>query len=146
MTSLASRRHSVRLHAALAVRGMVLLAFAAFFVVPLAWLVLAPTKTDFELLTRNPFAFGSLHNVWDAWQRVDGFSGHIFRRWMANSLLYSLSATAITLVDRHSRRLRARRRQIPGTQADPEPHARRIDHAVCRARAPDLPRVECAWD
>ena len=29
---------------------------------------------------------------------MDGFSGHIFRRWMANSLLYSLSATAITLV------------------------------------------------
>jgi multiple sugar transport system permease protein len=77
---------------------VVLLAFAAFFVVPLAWLVLAPTKTDYELLTRNPFAFGSLGNVWDSWQRVDGFSSHIFRRWMANSLLYSLSATATTLV------------------------------------------------
>jgi multiple sugar transport system permease protein len=51
---------------------MVLLTFAVFFVVPLARLVLAPTKTDSELLTRNPFAFGSLHNVWDAWQRVDG--------------------------------------------------------------------------
>jgi multiple sugar transport system permease protein len=91
-------RHGVRSHAAPVVRGVVLLAFAVFFVVPLAWLVLAPTKTDSELLTRNPFAFGSLHNVWDAWQLVDGFSSHIFRRWMANSLVYSLSATAITLV------------------------------------------------
>jgi multiple sugar transport system permease protein len=94
-----SRRHRrrARAHSALAVRGAVLLAFAAFFVVPLAWLVLAPTKTDSELLTSNPFAFGSLRNVWDAWQQVDGVGSHIFRRWMANSLLYSLSATAVTL-------------------------------------------------
>ena len=94
-----SRRHrvDVRLRAALALRAGVLLAFAVFFVAPLAWLVLAPTKTDLELLTRNPFAFGSVHNVWDAWQRVDGFSSHVFRRWMANSLLYSLGATAITV-------------------------------------------------
>jgi multiple sugar transport system permease protein len=83
---------------ALAIRGVVLVAFAVFFVVPLAWLVLAPTKTDSELLASNPFAFGSLHNVWDTWQQVDAFSSHIFRRWMANSLLYSLSATAITVV------------------------------------------------
>jgi multiple sugar transport system permease protein len=83
--------------AALAARAAVLLAFAVFFVVPLAWLVLAPTKTDYELLTRNPLAVGSLHNVWVAWQSVDGFSDHIFRRWIENSLLYSLSATAITL-------------------------------------------------
>ena len=74
-----------------------LLAFGVFFVVPLAWLVLAPTKTDAELLTRSPFAVGDLHNVWVAWQNLDAFGGHIFRRWMENSLLYSLSATAITL-------------------------------------------------
>jgi multiple sugar transport system permease protein len=88
-----TNRHRV----ALAVRATVLLAFAAFFVVPLAWLVLAPTKTDYDLLTRSPLAIGGLHNVWVAWQQLDGFSGHIFRRWMGNSLLYSLSATAITL-------------------------------------------------
>ena len=95
-----SRRHRqrARLSTALAVRGVVLLSFAVFFVVPLAWLLLAPTKTDSELVTRNPLAFGSPRHVWNAWQQVDGFSGHIFRRWMANSLLYSLSATAITLV------------------------------------------------
>jgi multiple sugar transport system permease protein len=88
----------VRLPAAAAARWVVLLAFAVFFIVPLAWLVLAPTKTDSELLTRNPLAFGSLPNVWDAWQQVDGLSSHIFRRWLANSLLYSLSATVITIV------------------------------------------------
>ncbi len=90
-------RHDARRRAAVGVRAAVLLAFAVFFVVPLAWLVLAPTKTDYELLTRSPLAIGSFHNVRFAWQQLDGFAGHIFRRWMGNSLLYSLSATAITL-------------------------------------------------
>jgi multiple sugar transport system permease protein len=98
MFAMGPYRHGVRLRTAPVARGVVLVAFAVFFVAPLAWLVLAPTKTDSELLTRNPLAFGNLRNVWDAWQQVDGFSSHIFRRWMANSLLYSLSATAITLV------------------------------------------------
>ncbi|HEV8460587.1 MAG TPA: carbohydrate ABC transporter permease [Gaiellaceae bacterium] len=74
-----------------------LLAFGVFFVVPLAWLVLAPTKTDDDLLTRSPLAVGDLHNVLVAWRNLNGFGGHIYRRWMENSLLYSLSATAIAL-------------------------------------------------
>jgi multiple sugar transport system permease protein len=91
--------HSERFRhrATLALRGLVLFAFAVFFVVPLAWLVLAPTKTDYELVTRNPFAFGSFHNVWVALRQVDGFHDHIYRRWLGNSLLYALGATAITL-------------------------------------------------
>ena len=122
---------------------VVLLAFGAFFVVPLAWLVLAPTKTDPELLTESPFAVGSFHNVWIAWERLDGFSGHIYRRWMENSLLYSLGATAITLAT-----------AIPagyglafggsGAQADPQAHARRDAHAGLHAGAPDLSGAECA--
>jgi multiple sugar transport system permease protein len=96
MTILQHRDNAGR-RAALGVRIVVLLAFAIFFVVPLAWLVLAPTKTDDELLTENPFAVGSLHNVWIAWEQLNGFSNHIYWRWMENSLLYSLSATAITL-------------------------------------------------
>ena len=92
------RRVGVRRRIALALRAFVLIGFAVFFVVPLIWLVLAPSKTDYELVTRNPFAFGSFHNIWVAWQQVDGFHDHVYRRWIGNSLLYSLSATAITLV------------------------------------------------
>ena len=46
MTSVLPHGHGARRRAALGVRVMVLLAFAVFFVVPLIWLVLAPTKTD----------------------------------------------------------------------------------------------------
>lgn len=84
----------------LAARGAVLLAFGVFFGGPLLWLVLAPTKTSSELDNRFPFAFGSLGNLARTWQELDAFplGGHLFRRWMENSLVYSLSATALVLV------------------------------------------------
>jgi multiple sugar transport system permease protein len=81
----------------LTVRLAVLALFAVFFIAPVVWLLLAPTKTDTALVTHSPFAFGSFRNLWHAWQHLDAFSSHIYRRWIANSLIYSLSATAITL-------------------------------------------------
>ena len=80
------------------VRLTILAAFAAFFVAPLVWLILAPTKSDSQLVTRGPFTFGSFHQVALAWQHLDAFSGHIYRAWIANSLLYAVSATAVVLV------------------------------------------------
>ena len=79
-------------------RVAVLAAFAVFFVAPLLWLVLAPTKSDEGMVTNGPFSFGSLHQVRLAWSHLDAFSDHIYRGWIANSLLYALSATAIVLV------------------------------------------------
>jgi multiple sugar transport system permease protein len=78
-------------------RLVILAAFAVFFVAPLLWLILAPTKSDGVLATSGPFSFGSFHQVALAWKHLDGFSGHIFRLWIGNSLLYALSATAIVL-------------------------------------------------
>jgi multiple sugar transport system permease protein len=75
----------------------VLLVFTAFFAGPLLWLVLAPTKTGYELATRSPFAFGSFDTVAATWRQLDSFNDHVYRRWLENSLLYSLGATAITL-------------------------------------------------
>jgi len=84
--------------AALGLRLLVLTLFAIFFVAPLLWLILAPTKPDGALVTSNPFAFGNLHQVALAWKHLDAFSNHIFRAWIGNSLLYAFSATAIVLV------------------------------------------------
>jgi multiple sugar transport system permease protein len=83
-----------------AARTLVLLAFAVFFVVPLIWLVLAPTKTDYQLAHGFPFAFGSFDNVRHAWHQLDAFpdGGHLFRRWMRNSLVDTFAATAIVLL------------------------------------------------
>jgi multiple sugar transport system permease protein len=79
------------------VRFMILAAFAVFFVVPLIWLILAPSRSDEGIATRGPFTFGSLHNMALAWRHLDAFSDHIYRAWIANSLVYALVATAIVL-------------------------------------------------
>ena len=82
---------------ALGLRFMILAAFAVFFIGPVLWLILAPTKGDNALVTSDPFSFGSFHQVSLAWKHLDAFSDHIYRRWIANTLYYALSATAITL-------------------------------------------------
>ena len=81
----------------LGARGVILATFAVFFVAPILWLVLAPTKSDHALISSNPFSFGDFHHVALAWKHLDAFSDHIYRRWIANTLYYALSATAITL-------------------------------------------------
>jgi multiple sugar transport system permease protein len=83
--------------AALGLRLMILAAFALFFVAPLIWLILAPTKSDGALVTSGPFSLGSFHQVALAWQHLDAFSGHLFRAWIGNSLLYAFTATAVVL-------------------------------------------------
>jgi len=80
------------------IRLAILTAFAIFFVVPIVWLILAPTKSDAALVTSDPFGFGSLHQVALAWSHLDAFSDHIYRLWIGNSLVYALGATALVLV------------------------------------------------
>jgi multiple sugar transport system permease protein len=77
--------------------ALVLVGFAAFFAGPIVWLLLAPTKTGYELATRSPFAFGSFHTVAATWHELDSFDDHVYRRWLENSLLYSFGATGLTL-------------------------------------------------
>ena len=81
----------------LGARMAILVVFAIFFIAPVVWLILAPTKSDHALVTSSPFSFGSFHNVAQAWNHLDAYSEHLYRRWIANTLIYSLSATAITL-------------------------------------------------
>jgi multiple sugar transport system permease protein len=83
--------------AARGLRLLILAAFAVFFMAPVIWLILAPTKSDHELVTESPLSFGSFHQVSLAWKHLDAFSDHIFRTWIGNSLLYAFSATAIVL-------------------------------------------------
>jgi multiple sugar transport system permease protein len=79
------------------VRFATLATFGVFFVAPLLWLLLAPTKSDKALISSSPFSFGSFHHVALTWKHLNAFSDHVYRRWLGNTLYYALSATAITL-------------------------------------------------
>ena len=48
---------------------IVMLAFTAFFVVPVIWVLIAPTKTDHQLVYENPMAFGFFHTFFKTWTR-----------------------------------------------------------------------------
>jgi multiple sugar transport system permease protein len=72
--------------------------FVAFFVIPLVWLVLAPTKSSRELLLGNPFSVGGLQQLQDNWQSLIAYQDGVMWTWLGNSSLYALSALVITLV------------------------------------------------
>ena len=71
-----------------------MLAFTAFFVVPVIWVLLAPTKTDHQLVYENPMAFGSLHTFLRTWDDIYSFQGHELLTWLANSARYSVGGVS----------------------------------------------------
>ncbi|MFY8030780.1 MAG: carbohydrate ABC transporter permease, partial [Devosia sp.] len=77
---------------------LLLLTFAAFFVVPLIWLLIAPTKTDRQLLLEHPFAIGDWATLVDNWMSLVTFQNGLLWTWIGNSAFYCLAALVITLV------------------------------------------------
>jgi multiple sugar transport system permease protein len=77
---------------------LVLLVFVAFFAVPMLWLVLAPTKTDYQLANQSPFAFGSLGTFVHTFNRVINYQGQLMLGWLKNSAIYSFGGTSLALL------------------------------------------------
>jgi multiple sugar transport system permease protein len=74
-----------------------MLAFTAFFIVPVIWVLLAPTKTDHQLVYENPMALGSLHSFLRTWDAMYAFQGHELLRWLWNSARYSVGGVLLAL-------------------------------------------------
>lgn len=79
-------------------RVTVLLGFSIFCVVPLVWLLLAPTKTDAQLLNDHPLSFGSWDRVALAWRNLLDYNDGVLLQWLVNSAWYSIASLAVTLV------------------------------------------------
>ncbi len=77
--------------------ALLLIFFVLFFVVPLVWLLLAPLKTDRQLLLENPFALGDIATFIDNWNTLVDFQKGLIWTWLANSAFYCLTSLAITL-------------------------------------------------
>jgi len=80
-----------------AVTALLLFVLLVFFVLPVIWLLLAPTKTAADLVNEGPLTFGSLHNVARAWQNLTAFEGGIVFVWLKNSAIYSVGSLVLTL-------------------------------------------------
>jgi multiple sugar transport system permease protein len=91
--SLDPRRLAGRVLALVVLGGM-----AVFFAVPIVWLLLAPTKTDYELVAHMPFDFGSFAQLAKTWDHLYSFENGVVLLWLRNSAVYSFSGTALAVV------------------------------------------------
>jgi multiple sugar transport system permease protein len=79
------------------VRWGVLLFFALYFVVPMVWLFVAPSKDPAQLYSLHPLAFGTWARIAKAWQNLTNYQGGTIWRWFGNSILYAVSSLALGL-------------------------------------------------
>ncbi|WP_426517043.1 carbohydrate ABC transporter permease [Diaminobutyricibacter sp. McL0618] len=102
MTDLATRRRHRTLTPGQwigrALVAVVLIVFAVFFVLPIVWLLLAPTKTNNQLLLDNPLSFGSFQQLAANWHELFNFGSGVFTTWLGNSAYYSFAALVLTLI------------------------------------------------
>ena len=66
-----------------------LIFFALVSIIPMIWLVLAPSKEDADLTNRNPLAFGNFKNYKKAWENLQFFDNGVILKWVINSLVYT---------------------------------------------------------
>jgi multiple sugar transport system permease protein len=74
---------------------VLLVALCVYFLVPLVWLLLAPTKTPSQLVNDDPFAFGSFAQIATSWHRVMAFENGALLVWLKNSVFYAVASVVI---------------------------------------------------
>ena len=72
------------------IRWAVLLLFLIYFVVPMIWLLLAPSKDTPQFSSLNPLAFGSFAQYFTAWKNVLSYQNGEVALWFRNSFFYVL--------------------------------------------------------
>lgn len=101
MTTLtATSRNTSPLVRVLAALGIIVVlgVLLVFFVLPVVWLLLAPTKTDVQLVRDFPLMFGSFEQVGVVWNHLISFQDGVLLTWLKNSAVYSLGSLVLTLV------------------------------------------------
>ena len=75
-----------------------LVLFAIVSIIPMIWLLLAPSKEDAEITTRHPLAFGSFGNYIKAWNNLQFFDNGVMLQWVINSIWYTAAIVIIATV------------------------------------------------
>ena len=75
-----------------------LIAFALISIIPMIWLLLAPTKSDAELTNKNPLMFGRLGGYIDAWKNLQFFDDGVVFQWALNSIWYTAAIVVIATI------------------------------------------------
>ncbi len=78
-------------------RWAVLLIFLIYFVIPMLWLLLAPSKETAQFSSLNPLAFGSFAQYISAWNNIMSYQNGEVAIWFGNSIFYVLSSLLVSL-------------------------------------------------
>lgn len=74
---------------------IVMVIVAAYFLIPVLWLVIASTKSTGDLFSTPGFAFAEW-NLWENLANLSSYDDGIFWRWSLNSIIYSVIGSAFT--------------------------------------------------
>lgn len=77
------------------VKWIVLLGFAVFSVIPMIWMILAPSKSQPELQDNPPLSFGSFEGYINAWNNLALFQDARILDWLWNSVWYSVIQVSV---------------------------------------------------
>ena len=75
-----------------------LIFFAIVSIIPMIWLLLAPSKEDADITNRHSLAFGSFGNYVKAWNNLQFFDNGVMFTWVVNSLWYTASIVVLATV------------------------------------------------
>ena len=75
-----------------------LIIFAIISLIPMIWLLLAPTKSDADLTNKNPLMFGRLSGYIDAWKNLQFFDDGVVFKWALNSIWYTAAIVIIATI------------------------------------------------
>ena len=79
-------------------RWVILLGFAVFSVIPMTWMILAPSKTQPELQQNAPLSFGTFEGYITSWNNLALFQDARILQWLWNSVWYSAVQVTVAVV------------------------------------------------
>ncbi|WP_329459996.1 carbohydrate ABC transporter permease [Streptomyces sp. NBC_01497] len=81
----------------LLVVGVLLAVLLVFFVLPVIWVLLAPSKTADQIVHDAPLSFGSFGQFGAAWRHLFAFQNGAMLTWLRNSAIYAGGSLVLTL-------------------------------------------------
>ena len=75
-----------------------LIFFALISLIPMAWLLLAPSKTDEQVVNNASLSFGSFKGYFTAWNNLTFFDDGVMLQWVINSIWYTAAIVIIATV------------------------------------------------
>jgi multiple sugar transport system permease protein len=92
------RRTTPSRAASVLIIGVVLALLLVFCVLPVVWLLLAPSKTAGQIVHDSPLSFGSFGQIGAAWKHLFSFQNGALLIWLRNSAVYSGGSLLLTLL------------------------------------------------